>query len=104
MSKAARTRRALTSARTGLKLSLLAALGVLPPACGGATLESSEQSRCKNNPVTQLMLCDQGYSHRPVPTQCTPVNAPVGDAAGAAPAPGLPRADGQSTQCNARNT
>lgn len=62
-----------------LRLALLASLGALPLACGGATLDErspgKECSSPQTDPVTGLVTCSEGYTHRPSSVTC---DVPVG--------------------------
>jgi hypothetical protein len=97
------------------KLSLLAALGITPLACGGTTADRSDEGSsgsgatgsgqsCSNPQLdsqTQLVSCDEGFTHRPHAALCETGVQRI------APEPELPRADGSvpcvddPSQCSA---
>jgi hypothetical protein len=70
---------------------------------GGAAPIGPECTEPMVDPLTGLVTCKEGFTHRPQPKQCEPLPV-AADAAGgasgiAAPEPGLPRADG-SVPCS----
>ncbi len=82
-------RRRITRAHA-LRLSLLSALGVLTPGCsgelGGSKTVTDGCTSPSTDAATGLVLCAEGYSHRPAPKTC----GAAGVASGV-----LPRAKGE---------
>jgi hypothetical protein len=96
--------RRLSASASVLRYSLLASLGLLGAACGGSSTSDGQPrprtvGQCSSptiDPKTQLPVCEEGFSHRPVPVRCQPTTSSTAEA----PAPGGGVAPPESQLCD----